>query len=139
MHSLFPFAVRYVPALVMSASSFDARGSSEGHIVRMSALEAYIRGPATKSKCRPQICNHWTGARCRLPRKDMHFVEKRRQKLAGPLLFDSSVLPGGALGGTVNCAECQTDPLTPGHFCPCCGRQLSLQERREMETSAPAA
>jgi hypothetical protein len=38
----------------------------------------------------------------------------------------------------VNCAECQTDPLTPGHYCPCCGRKLSLQEQRAVEaTSAP--
>ena len=42
----------------------------------------------------------------------------------------------------MNCAECQTDPLTPGHYCPCCGRKLSLQEQRAAEaTSAtsPAA
>ena len=39
--------------------------------------------------------------------------------------------------GVVNCAECQKEPLTPGHFCPCCGRKLSLQERRALETNAP--
>lgn len=38
----------------------------------------------------------------------------------------------------MNCAECQTEPLTPGHYCPCCGRQLSLQERRAVEASSPA-
>lgn len=32
----------------------------------------------------------------------------------------------------MNCVECQTDPLTPGHYCPCCGRKLSLQELRAM-------
>jgi hypothetical protein len=39
----------------------------------------------------------------------------------------------------VNCAECQTEPLTPGHYCPCCGRKLSLQERRAGETASPVA
>ena len=39
----------------------------------------------------------------------------------------------------MNCAECQTEPLTPGHYCPCCGRQLSLQERRAVDASSPAA
>jgi periplasmic protein TonB len=39
----------------------------------------------------------------------------------------------------VNCAECQLEPLTPGHYCPCCGRKLSLQERRAMETAPPVA
>ena len=29
----------------------------------------------------------------------------------------------------MNCADCETEPLTPGHYCPCCGRKLSLQER----------
>lgn len=37
----------------------------------------------------------------------------------------------------MNCAECQTDPLTPGHYCPCCGRKLSLQEQRAAEGTAP--
>jgi protein TonB len=37
----------------------------------------------------------------------------------------------------VNCAECQTDPLTPGHYCPCCGRKLSLQEQRAVEATLP--
>lgn len=37
----------------------------------------------------------------------------------------------------MNCAECQTDPLTPGHYCPCCGRKLSLEERRGLEGSSP--
>lgn len=42
----------------------------------------------------------------------------------------------------MNCAECQTDPLTPGHYCPCCGRKLSLQELRAVEATSvtsPAA
>ena len=38
----------------------------------------------------------------------------------------------------MNCAECQTDPLTPGHYCPCCGRKLSLQEQRAAEANSPA-
>ena len=39
----------------------------------------------------------------------------------------------------MNCAECQTDPLTPEHYCPCCGRKLSLQERRIKESAPPVA
>ena len=38
----------------------------------------------------------------------------------------------------MNCAECETDPLTPGHYCPCCGRKLSLQEQRAVQTTSPA-
>lgn len=37
------------------------------------------------------------------------------------------------------CVECQTEPLTPEHFCPCCGRKLSLQERQVKESPAPVA
>ena len=33
----------------------------------------------------------------------------------------------------MRCDECKTEPLTPGHFCECCGRKLSLQERRALE------
>ena len=29
----------------------------------------------------------------------------------------------------MRCVECQTNPLTPGHYCECCGRKLSQQER----------
>jgi hypothetical protein len=29
----------------------------------------------------------------------------------------------------VRCVECRTDPETPGHYCECCGRKLSVQER----------
>jgi TonB family protein len=36
----------------------------------------------------------------------------------------------------VHCVECETYPLTPGHYCECCGRKLSLMERGELE-SAP--
>jgi periplasmic protein TonB len=41
----------------------------------------------------------------------------------------------------VRCDECQTEPVTPGHYCECCGRKLSLQERRALETAmlAPVA
>ena len=35
----------------------------------------------------------------------------------------------------MRCDECKTDPLTPGHYCECCGRKLSLQERKAPETS----
>ena len=34
------------------------------------------------------------------------------------------------------CDECKIEPLTPGHYCECCGRKLSLQERRALETQA---
>ena len=54
------------------------------------------------------------------------------QRQAGPPV-------AGRSGGIVNCAECQTDPLTPGHYCPCCGRKLSLQEQRAAEATSPAA
>ena len=29
----------------------------------------------------------------------------------------------------MRCIECETDPLTPGHYCECCGRKLSVEER----------
>ena len=32
----------------------------------------------------------------------------------------------------MRCDECKTDPLTPGHFCECCGRKLSIQERQAL-------
>jgi hypothetical protein len=32
----------------------------------------------------------------------------------------------------VRCDDCQTEPLTPGHYCECCGRKLSLKEREEL-------
>ena len=35
----------------------------------------------------------------------------------------------------MRCVECQTDPLTPGHYCECCGRKLSVQERGGLETA----
>ena len=34
----------------------------------------------------------------------------------------------------MRCVECQTDPLTPGHYCECCGRKLSQQERKAVGT-----
>ncbi len=30
----------------------------------------------------------------------------------------------------MRCDECKVEPVTPGHFCECCGRKLSLQERK---------
>ena len=36
----------------------------------------------------------------------------------------------------MRCVECVTEPLTPGHYCECCGRKLSLQERRGLQTAA---
>jgi len=38
----------------------------------------------------------------------------------------------------VRCDECKTDPVTPGHYCECCGRKLSVQERKALETAAAA-
>ena len=35
----------------------------------------------------------------------------------------------------MRCAECVTDPLTPGHYCECCGRKLSLEERGALKTA----
>jgi TonB family protein len=37
----------------------------------------------------------------------------------------------------VRCCECEIEPLTPGHFCECCGRKLSLQERRALDAQPP--
>lgn len=38
----------------------------------------------------------------------------------------------------MRCDECKVEPLTPGHFCECCGRKLSLQERKALdEKKAP--
>lgn len=36
----------------------------------------------------------------------------------------------------MRCIECVTEPITPGHFCECCGRKLSLEERKGLETAA---
>ena len=33
----------------------------------------------------------------------------------------------------MRCDECKIEPVTPGHFCECCGRKLSLQERKALE------
>ena len=45
-----------------------------------------------------------------------------------------------AMGGVVRCVECETEPLTPEHFCECCGRKLSVEERTAVEANpAPAA
>ena len=38
----------------------------------------------------------------------------------------------------MKCVECETEPLTPGHYCECCGRKLSLQERRALDATSPA-
>jgi TonB family protein len=35
----------------------------------------------------------------------------------------------------VRCIECVTEPITPGHFCECCGRKLSLEERKGLNTT----
>jgi TonB family protein len=37
----------------------------------------------------------------------------------------------------LRCIECVTEPITPGHFCECCGRKLSLEERRGLENVVP--
>ena len=33
----------------------------------------------------------------------------------------------------MRCDECKIEPVTPGHFCECCGRKLSLQERKALD------
>ncbi len=33
----------------------------------------------------------------------------------------------------MHCDECKIEPVTPGHFCECCGRKLSLQERKAFD------
>jgi TonB family protein len=43
------------------------------------------------------------------------------------------------MGGLVRCVECETEPLTPGHFCDCCGRQLSVAERTNVEANPVSA
>ena len=35
----------------------------------------------------------------------------------------------------MRCIECVTEPITPGHFCECCGRKLSLEERKGLNTT----
>jgi TonB family protein len=36
----------------------------------------------------------------------------------------------------VRCSECQTAPLTKGHYCECCGRKLSEQELQSLVVAA---
>jgi protein TonB len=36
-------------------------------------------------------------------------------------------------GGLVPCVECETNPITPGHFCECCGRKLSEAEKAKIK------
>ena len=39
----------------------------------------------------------------------------------------------------MRCVDCEPEPLTPGHFCECCGRKLSVAERTTLEANpAPA-
>ena len=40
----------------------------------------------------------------------------------------------------MRCDECKVEPVTPNHFCECCGRKLSLQERQALDEkkAAPA-
>jgi TonB family protein len=52
--------------------------------------------------------------------------------MAGPLRTARGPSCGSARGGIVRCDDCQTEPLTPGHYCECCGRKLSLKEREEL-------
>ena len=39
----------------------------------------------------------------------------------------------------MRCVECETEPLTPGHFCECCGRKLSVAERTTVEANPVSA
>jgi hypothetical protein len=70
-------------------------------------------------------------------------LQKRLQNitfLAGrSIAVQTQGFRGSPLGGIVNCTECQTDPLTPGHYCPCCGRKLSLEEQRAVGATLPAS
>jgi hypothetical protein len=38
----------------------------------------------------------------------------------------------------VRCDECKVEPVTPNHFCECCGRKLSLQERKALDEQKAA-
>jgi protein TonB len=38
-----------------------------------------------------------------------------------------------ALEVFVPCVECETNPVTPGHFCECCGRKLSEAEKARIK------
>ena len=64
-----------------------------------------------------------------------------RMALAGPLRISPRARSERPPGGLVRCCECVIEPVTPGHFCECCGRKLSLQERKALDdaTFAPAA
>ena len=37
----------------------------------------------------------------------------------------------------MRCDECKVEPVTPGHFCECCGRKLSLHERKALDEKKP--
>ena len=38
----------------------------------------------------------------------------------------------------MRCDECKVEPVTPNHFCECCGRKLSLQERKALDEKKAA-
>ncbi len=38
----------------------------------------------------------------------------------------------------MRCDECKVEPVTPSHFCECCGRKLSLQERKALDEKKAA-
>jgi len=74
--------------------------------------------------------------------RPVQFPAKRPDVAGTPLAPWRKGLQWGApAGGTVlRCIECVTEPITPGHFCECCGRKLSLEERRGLEVpAAPVA
>ena len=57
-----------------------------------------------------------------------------------PLALTPRASEWEAMGGLVPCVECETNPLTPGDFCECCGRRLSAVERNAVGSNpAPAA
>ena len=70
--------------------------------------------------------------------RPVQFPAKRPDVAGTPLAPWLKGLQWGApAGGTVlRCIECVTEPITPGHFCECCGRKLSLEERRGLEVPA---
>lgn len=39
----------------------------------------------------------------------------------------------------MRCVECETDPQTPGHYCECCGRKLSLAKTAAVESTTASS
>src|SRR2546425_4392820 len=69
-------------------------------------------------------------------RRTRQLRAKRRRLLAGAL---PRIPRARNPGGTVRCVDCRTEPLTDGHYCECCGRKLSLEERNCADCAESAA